>query len=139
MGSETLHFENPRLAQWLYANEPKNLRLIEDLLGVKVSAREDWINIEGDPEGVEKAKTLFAELKQHVARGQSVRRAEFSRAVSAISRGQPLNMRELHEGRVEVSKRKRAIAPKTLNQKRYIEAIRNNDIVIGIGPAGTGK
>ncbi len=139
MGSETLHFENPRLAQSLYANEPKNLRLVEDLLGVKVSAREDWINIEGDPEGVEKAKTLFAELKQHVARGQSVRRAEFSRAVSAISRGQPLRMQELHEGRVEVSKRKRAIAPKTLNQKKYIEAIRDNDIVVGIGPAGTGK
>ena len=50
MASETLHFDNARLAQALYCNEPKNLRLIEDLLGIRVSAREDWINVEGDRE-----------------------------------------------------------------------------------------
>jgi phosphate starvation-inducible PhoH-like protein len=48
-------------------------------------------------------------------------------------------MKEFHAERVEVSKRKRAIAPKTLGQKRYLDAIRKHDIVIGIGPAGTGK
>jgi phosphate starvation-inducible PhoH-like protein len=139
MGSETLHFDNPRLAQSLYANEPKNLRLVEDLLGVKVSAREDWINVEGDQEGIDKAKALFAELKQAVVRGESIRRPEFSRVVSTISRGEPLRMQEYHADRVEVSKRKRSVSPKTAGQKRYIEAIRHNDIVIGIGPAGTGK
>jgi phosphate starvation-inducible protein PhoH and related proteins len=139
MGSETLHFDNPRLAQSLYANEPKNLRLVEDLFGVKVSAREDWINIDGDADGIEKTKMLFTELRRAAERGESIRRQEFSRAVSAISRGEPLRMQELHAERVEVSKRKRAIAPKTLGQKRYIEAIRRYDIVIGIGPAGTGK
>src|SRR5437773_8192994 len=106
MGSETLHFDNPRLAQSLYANEPKNLRLVEDLLGVKVSAREDWINVEGNPASVEKAKTLFTELRRAVERGTSLRRQEFSRAVSAVSRGEPLRIQELNEARVEVSKRK---------------------------------
>ena len=139
MGSETLHFDNPRLAQALYANEPKNLRLVEDLLGVRVSAREDWINVEGDPEGIDKAKAVFAELRQAIGRGESIRRPEFSRVVSTISRGEPLRMQELHADRIEVSKRKRSVAPKTLGQKRYLEAIRNNDVVIGIGPAGTGK
>ena len=56
-----------------------------------------------------------------------------------ISRGEPLKMQELHEGRVDVSTRKRPIVPKTQGQNRYLEAIRKNDIVIGIGPAGTGE
>ena len=43
MPSETIHFENARLAQALYCNEPKNLRLVEDLLSLRVSARENWI------------------------------------------------------------------------------------------------
>ena len=49
MASETLHFDNARQAQSLYANEPKNLRLVEDLLNIKVTARDGWINIEGAP------------------------------------------------------------------------------------------
>src|ERR1035438_3022936 len=112
MASETLHFDNARQAQSLYANEPKNLRLVEDLFGLKVTARDGWINIEGSPDDVERAKSLFTELHQAVNRGTSIRRQEFSRAVSAISRGEPLKMQELHEGRVDVSTRKRPVVPK---------------------------
>src|SRR5712671_1114792 len=107
MASETLHFDNARHAQALYCNEPKNLRLVEDLFGVRVSAREDWITVEGDREHVDKAKQLFAELQRAMNGGASLRRAEFSRAVSAVARGETLRIQELHEGRVEVSKRKR--------------------------------
>jgi phosphate starvation-inducible PhoH-like protein len=139
MASETLHFDNARQAQSLYASEPKNLRLVEDLLNLKVTARDGWINVEGAPVDIERAKTLFRELQQAVSRGTVIRRQEFSRAASAISRGEALKMQELHEGRVDVSTRKRPIVPKTQGQNRYLEAIRKNDIVIGIGPAGTGK
>jgi len=139
MASETLHFDNARQAQALYANEPKNLRLVEDLLNLKVTARDGWISVEGTPTDIERAKSLFHELHEAVSRGTAIRRQEFSRAVSAISRGEALKMQELHEGRVDVSTRKRPIVPKTQGQKRYLEAIRQHDIVIGIGPAGTGK
>jgi phosphate starvation-inducible PhoH-like protein len=139
MASETLHFDNARQAQALYANEPKNLRLVEDLLNLKVTARDGWISVEGTPTDIERAKSLFRELQQAVARGTVIRRQEFSRAASAVSRGEPLKMQELHEGRVDVSTRKRPIIPKTQGQNRYLEAIRQHDIVIGIGPAGTGK
>ena len=139
MASETLHFDNARQAQSLYANEPKNLRLVEDLLNLKVAAREAWISLEGTPADIERGKSLFTELKQAASHGATIRRQEFSRAVSAVSRGEPLHMQELHEGRVDVSTRKRPIIPKTQGQKRYIEAVRQYDIVIGIGPAGTGK
>ncbi len=139
MASETLHFDNARQAQALYGNEPKNLRLVEDLLSLKVTARDGWISLEGAPADIERGKSLFTELKQATSHGTPIRRQEFSRAVSAISRGEPLKMQELHEGRVDVSTRKRPIVPKTQGQKRYLEAIRQFDIVIGIGPAGTGK
>ncbi len=139
MASETLHFDNARQAQSLYASEPKNLRLVEDLLNLKVTARDGWINVEGSAEDIARAKSLFTELHQAVSHGTVIRRQEFSRAVSAISRGEALKMQELHEGRVDVSTRKRPIIPKTQGQNRYLEAIRKNDIVIGIGPAGTGK
>ncbi|MEI6083912.1 MAG: PhoH family protein [Verrucomicrobiota bacterium] len=139
MASETLHFENARLSQSLYGNEPKNLRLVEDLLGLRVSARENWINLEGERAGIDKAKLLFEELQRVVNTGTSIRRQEFSRAVSTISRGEALQLKELSDQRVEVSRRKRAIVPKTVNQKNYIDAIRQHDVVIGIGPAGTGK
>ena len=85
MASETLHFDNARLAQALYGNEPKNLRLVEDLLGVRLSAREDWINVEGDREDIEKTKQLFAELQRAVNGGTALRRAEFSRAVNKMA------------------------------------------------------
>lgn len=139
MASETLHFDNARQAQSVYANEPKNLRLLEDLLNLKVTARDGWIALEGDPVSIEKAKTLFSELQRAIAHGVCIRRQEFTQAVTAVSRGEKLRLQELSEERVEVSARKRPIAPKTLGQKRYIEAIRKHDIVIGIGPAGTGK
>jgi phosphate starvation-inducible PhoH-like protein len=139
MASETLHFDNARQAQSVYASEPKNLRLVEDLLNLKVTARDGWINVEGSAEDIARAKSLFTELHEAVAHGTVIRRQEFSRAVSAVSRGEPLKMQELREGRVDVSTRKRPIIPKTQGQNRYLEAIRKNDIVIGIGPAGTGK
>ncbi|MBM3859717.1 MAG: PhoH family protein [Verrucomicrobia bacterium] len=139
MASETLHYANARLAQALYANEPKNLRLLEDLLSLRVTAREDWISLDGDPANVAKAKELFSELQKAVSRGATIRRQEFTQAVNAVTRNELPPLPELSEERIEVSNRRRAVAPKTPGQKRYVEAIRKNDIVIGIGPAGTGK
>ncbi len=139
MPSETLHFDNARVAQALYASEPKNLRLLEDLLSLRVAARENWISIEGDLGNIEKAKWLFTELQKAVNRGATIRRQEFTQAVNAVTRNEVPPLAELSEERIEVTSRKRAIAPKTPGQKRYVEAIRTHDIVIGIGPAGTGK
>src|SRR5258706_10251797 len=89
MASETLHFDNARLAQALYCNEPKNLRLVEDLIGVRLSAREDWINIEGEREAIDKTKELFSELQRALNGGATPRRADFTRAVTSTVRGEP--------------------------------------------------
>ena len=62
VATETLHFENARLAQQLFYNEPRNLQSLEAELGVKATAREGWIKLEGHADGVERAKQLFAAL-----------------------------------------------------------------------------
>ena len=58
MPTETLHFENARLAQQTFNNEPRNLQAVNDELGVKAVAREDWIKLEGPADGLEKAKAF---------------------------------------------------------------------------------
>ncbi len=139
MPSETLHFDNARQAQALFANEPSNLQLLGETLQVRVTARDDWINLEGEAANLAKAKELFRQLQQAAARGATISRREFKQAVRAVAEGQSLRFEELAAGRVDVSARKRPIQPKTIGQKQYLDAIRTHDIVIGIGPAGTGK
>jgi phosphate starvation-inducible PhoH-like protein len=139
MPSETLHFDNPRAAMAVYANDSKYLRLVEEAFGVKLAAREGWINIEGDDDAVARAKQLFDELRQANARGVVIRKQELNYAIGSILRGKSPDFHELLTERIEVSPRRRPVVPKTQGQKRYIDAIRRHDIVFGIGPAGTGK
>ena len=106
MPTETLHFDNARKAQSLYANEPKNLRLLEDLLSLRVVAREDWISLEGEQTGIDRAKWLFAELERAVTHGATIHRQEFTQAVNAVTRGDAPPLPELSEERIEVSTRK---------------------------------
>ena len=63
MATETLHFENARVAQQLFNHEPHNLKSLEEQLGVKATAREGWIKLEGAADAVERAKQLFVSLE----------------------------------------------------------------------------
>jgi len=73
MASETLHFENARLAQQLFNNDPQNLKAVESQLGVKATSREGWIKLEGPAEAVERAKQLFPMLESSQRAGTQVR------------------------------------------------------------------
>ena len=59
MATETLHFENARLAQQLFNNDTRNLQALEQQLGVKAAARDGWIKLDGSAEAIERAKQLF--------------------------------------------------------------------------------
>jgi phosphate starvation-inducible PhoH-like protein len=63
MPSETLHFDNDRVAQQLFNNDPRNLRLVEEQLGVKTTAREGWIKLEGATDSIDRAKQMFQLLE----------------------------------------------------------------------------
>ncbi|HKQ39765.1 MAG TPA: PhoH family protein [Verrucomicrobiae bacterium] len=139
MASETLHFENARSAQQLFNNDPQNLKAIESQLGVKATSREGWIKLEGPAEGVERAKQLFQMLESSQRAGTAVRGREFSHALNIVQNEGVDTLKEVMGERIPTSTRKPHVTPKTVGQKKYVEAIRAYDVTFGIGPAGTGK
>jgi phosphate starvation-inducible PhoH-like protein len=139
MPTETLHFENPRLALQTFNNEPRNLQAVHDELGVKAVARENWIKLEGPADGVEQAKALFQCLEGLVKDGGVVRNREFTHSLHVIKTDGAAALRALFAERLVTSPRKAPVVPKTAGQKRYVDAIRSHDVTFGIGPAGTGK
>ena len=139
MASDTLHYENARQAQQLFNNDPKNLKLLEDELGVKATAREGWIKLEGAEENLERARQVFQFLENTLKSGAPVRNREFAYALNVARHDGAEALHALGEQRIQTSARKISITPKTIGQKRYIEMIRDHDVTFGVGPAGTGK
>src|SRR5439155_26635811 len=95
MAVETLHFENARVAQGLYNNDPRNLQAIEHQLGVKATSREGWIKLEGEAEAMGRAKHLFLLLEDALKAGTPVRTREFSHALSIVKQEGISALREL--------------------------------------------
>ena len=139
MTSETLHFENARFAQQLFNNDPHNLAALEEGLGVKTTTRDGWIKIDGPADGVERAKQMFQLLENSVKAGTPVRNREFSQALNVVKNEGVSALKDLYSERIHTSTKMAHVTPKTLGQKKYIEAIRKHDVTFGIGPAGTGK
>ena len=139
MPTETVHFENPRLAQQLFNHEPRNLQALEQELAVKAVAREEWIKLEGAEEDIARAKEMFHLLEKSLKAGGVVRNREFAQALSVVKNDGVAALRNLLAERIVTSPRKAAVLPKTIGQKKYVDAIRAHDVTFGIGPAGTGK
>jgi phosphate starvation-inducible PhoH-like protein len=139
MPTETLHFENARLAQQLYNNEPRNLLAIEEQLGVRATSREGWIKLEGEPEGLDRAKHLFLMLESSINAGAPVRQREFSHALNIVKHEGVSMLKDIMSDRIQTSDKKPGVTAKTVGQKKYLDAIRHHDVTIGVGPAGTGK
>lgn len=139
MATETLHFENARLAQQLFNNEPRNLQSLEMELGVKATAREGWIKLEGGAEAIERAKHLFVALETLQKAGSQIRNREFTHAMNVVKHEGAATLKDLVSDRVTTHDKKPGVTAKTVGQKQYLDAIRKHDVTFGIGPAGTGK
>lgn len=139
MATETLHFDNDRVAQQLFNNEPRNLQAIQDQLGVKATSREGWIKLEGEPAGIEAARHLFLSLENSLKSGTPIRNRDFAHALSVVKNEGATVLKEMLSDRIQTSEKKPGITAKTVGQKKYLDAIRKHDVTFGIGPAGTGK
>jgi phosphate starvation-inducible protein PhoH and related proteins len=129
----------PNLASFFGARE-ENLQLLEDSLGVHFDLRSDAVHIEGPQEGINRVQQIFADF-------EDLRRARFNlywtelhRMLKLVLADPAMTLRSL----VEMNERRppgvrRPVQPRSNNQRKYIEAIEQNDLVFGIGPAGTGK
>jgi len=139
MATETLHFENARIAQQLFSNDLRNLQMLDDELAVKATARDGWIRLEGAAEAIDRAKHLFQNLESSIKAGSPVRNREFAYALNVVKHEGVATLKSLFAERIQTSTKKAHVTPKTVGQKKYVDAIRKHDVTIGVGPAGTGK
>jgi phosphate starvation-inducible protein PhoH and related proteins len=141
-----IHVDDNELMRSLAGAHNENLKLVERRLGVKVGQRGTDLSLSGsDAAAVEFASVLFAQLLDMLKAGRPVYREDVEQAIKVLGHTataeQPkgTELKELYSTPVLTRAGGRAIAPKGMAQKRYVDAIRTKDIVFGIGPAGTGK
>ena len=123
MTTETLHFENARTVQLLVGNSSRNLDVLERQLGVKATARDGWIKLEGALDAVEQTRQLFEQIESVVKSGTPFGAREFGQALAVIKNDGIDALRGLFAARIQTSAKKAPVTPKTAGQKRYIEAI----------------
>ena len=122
----------------LFGNFDENIKLIEEALKIDVILREGNIVLMGEEKNVNQALKLMNELHQTVSNGKKLDKQGISYSLSLLLEGSEEKIKEL-EDTIILTQRGKAVQPKTLGQKEYINLIKNNDITFGIGPAGTGK
>lgn len=128
----------PDLVVGLLGSADDNLRALETALAAEVHVRGNAITLSGSPADVALAERVISELIAVVAGGQALTPDAVRRSVAMVSEAENASPAEVLTLNI-LSRRGRTIRPKTLNQKRYVDAIDANTIVFGIGPAGTGK
>ncbi|MCJ7705867.1 MAG: PhoH family protein [Desulfobacterales bacterium] len=132
-------FDDLQLANNLFGVHSENLKRIARTIGVKISAKGNAITIQGDDLEVDLSRRVLNDLYGLLKKGYPLFPNDIDYAIRMISDDRSVNLEDIFLDTVYISARKRVITPKSLAQKRYIDAIRKYDLVIGIGPAGTGK
>src|SRR5438477_2519087 len=137
--SRTLQFESARALQSLYANDLKLLKTMEDSLGVKVTTREGWVKLEGEPAQIDRAQRVFDQLEEARQKGVDIHKHEFNYALDSVAEERDENLGDVVSTKIITSPKKMPIVARSAGQRTYVEAIQKHDVVFGIGPAGTGK
>ncbi len=133
-----LILENSSSAKILCGELNNNLKEVEKNLDVKIHSRGNKLTIKGSKANTENARFLINEIYKLINKGYVLQPGDIEIAKRILNEKKS-SLEEIFLDTVCISVRKKIIAPKTVNQKLYIDTIRNNDVVFGIGPAGTGK
>jgi len=123
----------------IFGHHDENLRLLEKEFGVNIVLRDEQLVVSGEKTNVEQAAQVLYQLADLSAAGQPVTTREVQYTVKLVRDGQGEKIVDLTSDLLIITYRGKPLKAKTHGQKRYVEAIRQNDIVFGIGPAGTGK
>jgi phosphate starvation-inducible protein PhoH and related proteins len=134
-----IEFDSEKEYPSLFSTLEKNLKLLEETLNIRASSRGNKIFLKGEDRQVKAAERLINDLRQITAEVPNLDPEDIRYAVQSIAEGDEVSLKELFLNTIAVSSKRRFIIPKTETQKIYVESIKKNDIVMGIGPAGTGK
>lgn len=139
MQERKIQFDNTEDVLVIFGNFDENVSLLEKEFNVQIICRDDTIKIAGDADGVEKAaKSIDALIEMHRNNGQ-INDQSIHYVISLTNENKLEHLKQLTGDCVCVTATGKPIKPKTLGQKSYIDAISQNTIVLGVGPAGTGK
>ena len=137
---QTINIERVEFVYGLFGNLDENIRLIEQEFSVTVSLRSGEIKVKGEPEGVDKAVRTINGLLSLLSRGETLTEQNIRYIMSLAADGDDSGIKKLSDTDcICITSKGKPIKPKTIGQKRYVEAIRDNTVTIGVGPAGTGK
>jgi phosphate starvation-inducible PhoH-like protein len=125
--------------QKLFGTRDENLQLIEAGLNIAIDLKSDSVQIEGAPRDVARAEQIFTDFESLGRTGQDLSPAELTSMLKVVAEDASTTLRGLAEAGKQRSFGKRQVQPKSMNQRRYLDAIEKYDMVFGIGPAGTGK
>jgi phosphate starvation-inducible PhoH-like protein len=123
----------------LFGTRDENLHLLEDGLNVSIDLKSDSIEIEGAARDVARTEQVFSDYEQLRRSGYNFQNGDLGSMLRILAMDPTTSLRSLAEAGRQRSLGRRSIQPKSMNQRRYLEAIETNDMVFGIGPAGTGK
>ncbi len=137
--SRDLSFPDNNLAGILYGELNANLKLVEQNVGVAIHVRGSGVTIAGLEHEVLLTADLLEQFYDLIKKDFKVYSSDFAFGLRVLEASPNANLSKIFLDKVYITAQNRTISPKTKNQKIYIDAIRNNDIVFGIGPAGTGK
>lgn len=139
--TKKLIFEDNAVAQALFGQNDENLKRFADKLGLEINTRGADVTISGDAEKVVVAERLLGELYVIIEGGRTPAPADMDYALKVLLKdgGGGISLKDIFKDTVYVSYKNKQIAPKSLAQKKYVDCIREADMVFAIGPAGTGK
>ena len=123
----------------LFGTRDENIRLLESGLGVHTQLVDDNLEIEGDPASVARAESILQDYAALLREGCAFNNGDLNSYLRVVTADPEVSLRTLVQSGKQRNFGKKILAPKTVNQRRYLEAIERNDLVFGIGPAGTGK
>jgi phosphate starvation-inducible PhoH-like protein len=124
----------------LYGTHDENLRLLEDGLHVTIDLKSDAIHVTGNADSVVRVERVFADFEALRKAGVNLHNGELRGMLKMIVADPSATLKSLVDsGKQRSAGAKRMVAPRSINQRRYVEAIEQSDMVFGLGPAGTGK
>ena len=123
----------------LFGTRDENLRVLEDGLNISIDLRSDSIEVEGSPSDVTRAQQVFTDYEHLQRSGFTFNNGDLNSMLRVLTADPKATLRGLAEAGRQRSFGRRTVQPKSVNQRRYLEAIEKHDMVFGIGPAGTGK
>jgi phosphate starvation-inducible PhoH-like protein len=123
----------------LFGTQDQNLKLIEKLSGTRVVVRDGELRIAGDPNAADRSAALLEHLVELIQTGSGFDTGDIRRYWAELESGPAGSLARFEAGKVVIRGTQKIIKPKTRGQEQYLRAMTRNDIVVGIGPAGTGK